>query len=167
MEFIKRNFLICLAFTLLIACDKRKDGDAQDPFTFSEAEILQVHNGDQKEWRLTEFYESYRDKLKSDLEPCVIDDVYTFSANDRVATVVYGENSCYWDDPSIQFGGATYTYYPESGEMFLDFSIAEQKESLSSVVIWVMRLIELSPNRMVFANGTSENRGRAVVFETN
>lgn len=165
MSLIKRNFFICILLTLFIGCDKKEDEDVALPFTFSETEILQVHNGDQKEWRLIEFYESYSDKFKSELESCVVDDVYTFLANDRVATVVYGQNSCYWDDPTAQFGGATYTYYPESGEMFLDFSIAEQNEAVTSVVIWVMKLIELSPDRMVFANGSG--KGRAVVFETN
>lgn len=152
---------------LLFSCDKEEDQQPTDPFAFTEAQLLQVHNGDQKEWRLTEFYESYSDQIKSEQEPCVTDDVYTFFANDRVAQVVYGEQSCYWDMPTTQFGGATYTYYPGSGNMFLDFSIAEQNEAITSAVIWVMKLIELTPNRMVFANGSDDKPSRAVVFETN
>jgi len=166
---IMKFFKYCLLFSLLLlfSCDKEGDQEPADPFSFTEAQILQVHNGDQKEWRLSEFYESYSDQVKSDQESCVTDDIYTFFANDRVATVAYGAQSCYWDMPTAQFGGATYTYYPESGNMFLDFSIAEQHDAFTSAEIWIMKLIELTPNRMVFANGSDDKPARAIVFETN
>ena len=167
MKFFKSLFIFPALFMLIVSCDKDEDQEVPDPFTFSETELLQMHNGDQKTWRISEFYEDYQENIKSELEGCLIDDTYTFLAQEREVSVAYGETSCYWPDPEVEFGGAVYTHYPESGDLFLDFSIAEGNGTSNSISLWVLRLIELSPQRMVFANGTPENRQRAVVFEAN
>ncbi len=167
MKLFKHSLIFSLLITLLFSCDKEEDQEPKDPFSFTETELLQVHNGDQKTWRIAAFYQDYQENVKSDLEECLMDDTYTFLAEEQEVSVAHGETSCYWPDPEVEFGGAVYTHFPESGDVFLDFSIAESNGTSSSISLWVLRLIELSPERMVFANGTAENRGRAVVFETN
>ncbi|WP_139135315.1 hypothetical protein [Roseivirga sp. 4D4] len=167
MKFFKPFFIFSSLLILIVSCGKDEDQEAPDPFTFSETQLLQMHNGDQKVWHITEFYEDYEEGIKSDLEACLLDETYTFLSTEREVLVEHGQTSCYWTDPEVQFGGAVYTYYPESGDLFLDFSIAEGKGTSTSATLWILRLIELTPNRMVFANGVPENRQRAVVFEVN
>lgn len=164
---LKNSIALVLMLTLLSACDRGNDDEVINPFSFSEAEMLQIHNGDQKTWQISEFYENFTNNIKSELEACLLDDTYTFLANQRETIVAFGDVSCYWESPEIEFGGAVYTYYPESGEAFLDFSIAEQGGSSSSVTLWVLKLIEITPNRMIFASGLPEKPQRAVVFQAN
>lgn len=125
-----------------------------------------MHVGSVKSWQVKGVYLDYGDKERGISEACHLDDVYTFEANTREVTVSFGGTSCYWPDPDDEGANVLYTYYPENGQLFLDHGRGESKGAETASVFYIMKLKEISENQMLFFNGTEENPGCAILFET-
>ncbi len=159
----KTLVLLLIALSLFTGCGA--DNDKAPLLDFTEADLLLMHGGSEKSWHVKEVYLDYGDSKRSISEPCHQDDVYTFKANTREVTVTFGDTACYWAEPDSEAASVLYTYYPESGELFLDHGRGESKGAESASVFYIMKLREISEDRMLFFNGTEENPGSAILFE--
>ncbi|GAB5524683.1 MAG: hypothetical protein Roseis2KO_25550 [Roseivirga sp.] len=166
INLIRKSLKLALAIGLsaiVISCRSSDDEGPQPDFT--EADLLLMHDGSEKSWYVKEVYLDYGDNERSIFEPCHHDDVYTFKADTPEVTVNFGETSCYWVEPDSEAASVLYTYYPESGELFLDHGRGESKGAETASVFYIMKLREISEDRMLFSNGTEENPGSAILFE--
>lgn len=161
------KLLLSLITILFIVSACGDDDTAPEGPKFSEQDLLLLHNGSSKTWTVKALYLDYSDNIKSEDEACHLDDVYTFKADMREADVALGNISCYWQEPDDQAAIATYTYYPESGQLFLDHGRSESKGSEFGAILYIMELEEISETRAVFASGTEGNWGRALILESN
>ncbi|MCE7994971.1 MAG: hypothetical protein HEP71_23540 [Roseivirga sp.] len=144
------------------SCGSDDDGPQLE---FTEADLMLMHGGSEKNWHVKEVYLDYGDNERSISEACHQDDIYTFKANTREVTVTFGETACYWTEPDDEGASVLYTYYPENGQFFLDHGRGEAKGAETASVFYIMKLREISEDRMLFFNGTEENPGSAILFE--
>lgn len=156
--------LIIMLFAFATSCGS--DDDQGPALEFTEADLLLMHGGSEKSWHVKEVYQDYGDNERSTSEACHQDDVYTFKSDTREVEVTFGDTACYWTEPDSEAAGVLYTYYPEDGSLFLDHARAEGKGAETASVFYIMKLREISEDRMLFFNGTPENPGRAILFET-
>lgn len=166
MNLIQKPLKFALAITLMALISSCGSDDDGPQLEFTEADLLLMHGGSEKSWQVKEVYLDYGDNERSISEACHLDDIYTFKANTREVAVSFGETSCYWTDPDDEGANVLYTYYPDTGQLFLDHGRGEAKGAETAHTFYIMKLREISENQMLFFNGTKESPGRAILFET-
>jgi len=135
---------------------------------FKAAELVKMHNGSEKSWKLTEVilpqeYRDYPTVLNND---CVSDDTYTFKAsttNESVEDIAIelGGNRCFKtisDSESFE-AKLLYVPYTFNGEsviettLVLKYTRIKNNDNSSVTDINSYRLSELTEDRMVFSTG--------------
>ena len=160
---MKRNIFCVLIALVLFGC--KDDDSVQSTLDFTQEQVLLMHGGSEKTWRVKQLFSEYSRSRLSQLMPCHVDDTYTFKANTGDVLVTMGDESCFWDNPDQELSDVLYTYYEESGELFLDHARGEVKDAESSQIFYILKLREISETEMLFANGAPGNYGRAILFE--
>ena len=154
--------LFALAFTLF-GCSK--DEDTEPEFTVGPEQLNFIHNGSEKTWRVAQIFSEYSRSRLDEMKPCIIDDTYTFFANSSTVRMNMGEVSCFYEEPESQATELTFTHYPEEGTAYLDHGRHEAKDRQSSAILYILKLREVSENRLLFANGNEGNWSRVLILE--
>ena len=166
---MKKTYLIFRTlFILLILTNCSNDDDIiepDDPTIITEESLINLHDNNNKRWRITSYYSSYSDlKLDINFTNCMNDDIYTFSVNDRNSDTEFGNEVCYNNYPN-EISSATYTYYPENQKLYLDFARGGYSGQISTFELRVTKCILLTEEKMIFTSGGEDNSGIGLVFE--
>jgi len=167
----------CLAF-LFINCssdDSPEESSKIRVTDFTAAELVKMHGGFEKSWKLTEVIrpEKYKDRANLIQSACVADDIYTFSAstsptNESIETVEIelGETRCFETISEAERfeGKLLYVPYKFNGAEVIETTLILNKCSIKDIIDEdgtkgtyticdedVYRLVELSETRMVFS----------------
>jgi hypothetical protein len=147
----KLKLPITLIFLLLIFTACNKDDDyLYEIYTIEDLNLL--HNNSSKKWKLETFYERYDNKI-SDQNDCFIDDNYIFKI-DLEVEVISGNENCYYGNSEIS--EAKYTFYEEEGKVFLTMIRGKIIDNIVISKSFILELIELKEDRMVFPVETKE-----------
>jgi hypothetical protein len=136
----------------------------------SKEAMIDLHNNGSKKWKLTGYYSNYKeDSLNDDLTKCMSDEIFTFFNDNNQAYIELGNESCYANLPDTEeeLVVATYDYEEEKEKLYLTFTRGRYSSvnNITSVSIIILKCVLLTPNKMVFTSGGSENDGRGLVFE--
>ena len=91
--------------------------------------------------------------------------MYTFFYDTNEAQVTLGNTSCFYNDPTEQVGRLTYSFYEDSGKIFINSSRGESLDKNFRTELFILGLEELSETKMVFTAGESPNYGKTLVFK--
>lgn len=157
--------LIVLIFltTFFTACNN-DDNDDNSYEIYTKADLGLLHNDSAKTWKLEAYYQNYDNRL-SEQNDCFIDDTYIFKTENEVIEVINGSENCYYGSDEI--AEAKYTFYEETGFVFLTMIRGLVTSDLNKSKSFSLKLIELKDNRMVFASGDKGNYKIALIFVSN
>ena len=171
----KLFFALCLLFTFT-SCDSSNDSLESSlkvrTIDFTEADLMKLHNGAEKSWRLTKVIipEEQKDYPSVINNACVADDIYTFSAlttNENIENVKInlGDSRCFETISEAESFEAKLLYVPYNfnGDDVIETTLIlkysrinniEDNETSTTSNIDAFRLVELTDDRMVFSNAT-------------
>lgn len=159
---MKRYVYYFLLILALFGCDKK---DAEPTLEFTQDQLMQMHGGSEKIWRIKQLIRDDSRSRLSQLKSCHVDDTYTFKSDSRDVAVTLGDESCFWEDADRELTDVFYFYSEESGELFLNHARGAEKDSAFSQLSYVLKLREISETHMLFASGQPNNYGRVMIFE--
>ena len=145
---------LCLIF---IECSKEDDFSI-DIYTVEDLNML--HNNNFKEWELEAYYIIHNNRL-SEQNDCFIDDRYIFKKDSEIE-VISGTESCYYGTDEI--AEAKLTFYEEQGTIWFTMIRGKISNNVVSSTSFSLKLIELKPDRMVFASGDKRDYKTALIF---
>ncbi|AUC23073.1 MULTISPECIES: hypothetical protein [Polaribacter] len=154
-------FLLIISSLFLYNCSK-DDKDIDVRYTIDD--LQKIHGNSSKTWKVEAFYKTYENDVLSELNECYTDDEYTFFYDKNEAQVTLGNISCYYDNPTEQEGRLTYSFYEDSGKIFINISKGESLNENFRTELTILGLEELSETRMVFTAGDYPYYGKALVF---
>ena len=173
MKNLKKT-LFTLAIVLTFAsCQTNDDLESSKVIIkdFKATELVKMHGGDEKSWRLTKVIlpqkqMNYSTVLNND---CVSDDVYTFKASSTNAGTEHlkidlGNNRCFKTISDAESFEAKLLYVPYklNGETVIETTLVLKYTRIKNIdggtsttsSIDSYRLSELTEDRMVFSTGT-------------
>ena len=177
----KLFFTLCLL--LAFATCESSDDLLEETFRtrvtdFTKAELIKLHGGSDKSWKLTEVIlpEEYRDHPNLMNNACVADDAYTFSVSTSATyesiekvKIELGETRCFetFSEAEHFEGKLLYVPYKFNGVDVIETTLILKNCSIEDTVDEngnegtftrcsedAYRLVELSDDRMVFSNAT-------------
>lgn len=179
-----KNYLItklllsfCLVLTF-INCSPDDESSKLMVTDFTAAELVKMHGGSKKSWKLTEVIrpEKYKDWPNLINNACVADDIYTFSASTSptnesigIVEIELGETRCFETiSEAERFEGKLFfDPYKLNGVAVMETRLILNKCRIKDTINEEgtngtfticdedsFRLVELSENRMVFGIGT-------------
>jgi len=167
----KLFFSLCFLLALL-SCESDDDLLAIRATDFTKAELMKLHGGSDKSWKLTEIIipEKFRDDPAFMNTTCVADDIYTFSipTSDLYESTIevnieLGDVRCFetYSDAESFEGKLLYDPYTLNGvEVFKTTFFLDECRITDNVPVgtttWCFEdtypLVELTDDRMVFSN---------------
>ena len=153
--------LLILSTLFLYNCSKDDKG-MNVRYTIND--LQKIHGNSSKLWKVEAFYKTYENDLLSELNECYTDDTYTFFYDKNEAEVTLGNISCYYDNPTEQDGRLTYSFYEDSGKIFINISKGESLNENFRTEFTILGLEELSETKMVFTAGEYPYYGKTLVF---
>ena len=163
MKLLESKFFIGFTLLCLFSCAAKEQPFFQDKYT--SADLLKIHGGHLKDWRIEAFYENYKQKVPSQKNACFIDDSYVFQIGTNEIQVKPGEISCSNVDAADELTSASYSFYEEEGLLFISISKAFSINGVIKNNFFSLQLVELSDTHMIFASGEKDNYEMALVFE--
>lgn len=179
---IKKLFFALFVLLAFVNCESNDDFLNESIDTrvsdFTKAELIKLHGGSVKSWKLTEVIlpEEYRDHPNLMNNACVADDTYTFSAstsatNESVENVniALGDKRCFesFSEAERFEGKLLYVPYKLNGLDVIETTLILKNCSIEAIVDEngttgtytrcsenAYRLVELTDDRMVFSNAT-------------
>jgi len=169
---------LVLVFTNCSSDDVAEESSKILVTDFTAADLVKMHGGSEKSWKLTEVVrpEKYKDQPNLINSACVADDTYTFSASTsptnesiEIVEIELGETRCFETISEAERfeGKLLYVPYKLNGVEVIDTTLILNKCSIENTINGegtkgtyticdqdVYRLVELSENRMVFAIAT-------------
>ena len=178
-KIIKLFFALCLllAFASCESNDDLLEGSFRTRITdFTKAELIKLHGGSEKSWKLTEVIlpEEYRDHPNLMNSACVADDTYTFSVSTSATyesieevEIELGDTRCFetFSEAERFEGKLLYVPYKLNGVNVIETTLILKNCSIEDNVDEngtegtfttcnedAFRLVELTDDRMVFSN---------------
>jgi hypothetical protein len=168
------KLFFALCFLLAFASCESNDDVGVRVTDFSTVELIKLHGGSNKSWKLTEIIipEKFRDNPGFINKTCVADDTYTFSVPaseiyESIGEVMIelGDTRCFEtvSDAESFEGKLSYFPYTLNGvdvfkvALFLDRCRITDNVPVGSTTICsgdIYPLVELTDDRMVFSNAT-------------
>ena len=176
---------LCYALSLVLAfasCESNDDIMNESIDTrvsdFTKAELINLHGGSAKSWKLTEVIlpEEYRDHPNLMNNACVADDTYTFSVSTSATyesieevEIELGDTRCFetFSDAERFEGKLLYVPYKLNGLDMVETTLILKNCSIEDTVDEhgttgtyttcnedAFRLVELTDDKMVFSNAT-------------
>lgn len=162
------KIIVAMLVLFLVGCDANEVSEKPlDESVISEASLVNLHNANQKKWKVTSYYSNYNAEfLDEEITNCVKDETYTFSSDNQEATVVLGDTNCYENTQNIEseVAVASYDYNLDTKSLYLTFTRGYNSKinKVTSVTIITQKCILLTEDIMIFA---SDNNGVGIVFE--
>ena len=170
---------LLLAFASCESNDDLLEGSFRTRITdFTKAELIKLHGGSEKSWKLTEVIlpEEYRDHPNLMNSACVADDTYTFSVSTSATyesieevEIELGDTRCFetFSEAERFEGKLLYVPYKLNGVNVIETTLILKNCSIEDNVDEngtegtfttcnedAFRLVELTDDRMVFSNST-------------
>jgi len=177
----KLFFALCLLLGS-VSCESNDDLLEESSRTrvtdFTKAELIKLHGGSDKSWKLTEVIlpEEYRDHPNLMNNACVADDTYTFSVSTSATyesieevEIELGDTRCFetFSEAERFEGKLLYVPYKLNGVNVIETTLILKNCSIEDNVDEngtegtfttcnedAFRLVELTDDRMVFSNST-------------
>ena len=162
---MKQYYALLLIFSTLFFYNCSKD-DIFNEVKYTADDLQKIHGNSSKTWKVEAFYQNYETGLLSEFNDCYIDDAYTFFYDKNEAQVTLGSTSCFYNNPTEQGGSLTYSFYEDSGKIFINVSKGESLNENFRTELFILGLEELNETKMVFTAGESPYYGKTLIFTT-
>ena len=177
---ITKSFLAVCLLLAFASCESNDDLLEDSLRTrvrdFTKAELVELHSGTEKKWRLTKVIlpEAYRNNPMLMNSTCVADDTYTFPVSTSATyesvekvTIELGETRCFetFSEAERFEGKLLYVPYKLNGVDVIETTLILKNCSIEDIVDEngtegtytkcsedAFRLVELTENRIVFSN---------------
>ena len=146
---LKSLLFIGLIF-IMFGCNGNQDDSPSLKFT--PEQLLTLHGGAEKSWRIVGLYENYSANSFSDFNECFTDDTYTFKSDTDQVEVVLGGSYCYWSSPDEAVANVEYSYDEVEGRVFLTQQRGERFGNAFASQFFFLELEEMTASRLVFSD---------------
>ena len=158
---LKTPLLVVFLLSIILGCSK-EDTDTTLNGIYKSEDLKLIHNDSAKTWNLVGYYSRHPNTMHEQND-CYVDETYIFKP-EGIVEVVPGSENCYYGDSETS--EAHYTFYDESGQMFLTMARKRVSGDMVSNMFFSLPLMELDENRMLFAAGEKGDYGRTLIFES-
>lgn len=148
----------------MFCCNSNRDDSPSLKFTSEQ--LVTLHGGAEKSWRIVAVYENYSANSLSNFNECFIDDIYTFKSDTDQVEVALGSSYCYWSSPDEAVANVEYSYDEVEGRIFLTQHRGEGLGDAFTSQFFFLELEEMTANRLVFTDKRDGKYLKTTILET-